>query len=88
MVKDTSDPIDADSEKADKIRSDNKKCAADEVSVAHAYSINNNNECVEELPPLKRRGDELFSLQSRANSGGQNYCCKKIKKAFGKCHCE
>lgn len=62
--------------------SDNKRCAADKESVAHAFSINN-NACVVELPPLKRRGDELFSLQSRASSGGQNYCCKKTKKAFG-----
>ncbi|EUC49054.1 glycoside hydrolase family 18 protein [Bipolaris oryzae ATCC 44560] len=64
---------------------DNKKCKADEESVAHAFSINDNNECLVELPPLKRRGDELFSLQSRASSGGQNYCCKKTKKAFDKC---
>ncbi|KAH8689785.1 hypothetical protein GQ44DRAFT_744815 [Phaeosphaeriaceae sp. PMI808] len=64
---------------------DNTKCAADEESVAHAFSINNNNECVEELPPLKRRDGEIFSLQSRASTGGQNYCCKKSKKAFNKC---
>jgi hypothetical protein len=36
------------------------------------------------MAPLKRREGAIFSLQSRASDGGQNYCCKKTKKAFGK----
>ncbi|KAF2009039.1 glycoside hydrolase family 18 protein [Aaosphaeria arxii CBS 175.79] len=32
---------------------DNKKCASDEVAVAHAFSINNSHKCVKELPPLR-----------------------------------
>jgi hypothetical protein len=41
--------------------------------------------CYEERS-LYRRDGGLFNLQSRSarGPGGQNYCCKKSKKAFGK----
>ena len=64
--------------------SDNKACGEDEEKLAHAYNIR--NECLASDKPkseIKRR-DSIFGVQ--VGSGGQNYCCKKGRKAFDTCH--
>jgi hypothetical protein len=69
---------------SDQLPSDNKPCQSDEVSIAHAFDIN--GECQEELPPLKRRDGVQSGLVPWASNDGQNYCCKKSKKAFDRCN--
>jgi chitinase len=65
--------------------SDDKACGEDEEKLAHAYNIR--NECLTTDKPkseIKRRDEYLFGIQ--VGPGGQNYCCKKDRKAFDKCH--